>query len=164
MKLAQFSLFDPAMCYQEENVPDISDPLWRMYNTTGNILAIDKAYCIATMLRRASSNELVLRIVLYKSPFSGDLRALQGLTYGAPCAQVDFTFTCDARAIGRLWRTLPLWRWALPYSLVLSLAGVLPARPEGNTVAVRQAWSDYFSGFERPFKGLELTGLYVESL
>ena len=163
MKLAQFNacLADTSMTYQEGNVPDIGDSLWRVYATTGDIIAGCTAFRMATILRRASSNELVLRIVLYKSPFSGDPR---DLTYDAPCAQVDLTFTCDARAIGRLWRTLPLWRWALPYSLVLSLAGLLPARPEGNMVAVRQAWSDYFSGFGHPFKGLELTGIYVEAL
>lgn len=145
-----------------ESLPQ--DSAWRMYATTGDILATGAAVRMATMLRRASSKELVLRIVLYKSPFSGTLRDLQGLTYEAPCAQVDFSFTCDARSIGRLWRTLPLWRWAVPYSLVLALAGELPARPEGNMAAVRQAWSDYFSGFEHPFKGLELTGIYVGAL
>ena len=162
MNYTQFIALSEGAYKYLEDLPQ--GPQWRAYDATGDILAIDSAYRMATMLRRASSKELVLRIVMYKSPFSGDPHDLRGLTYDAPCAQVDFTFTCDARAIGRLWRTLPLWRWALPYSLVLSLAGELPARPEGDIAAVRQAWSNYFSGFEHPFKGLELTGIYVEAL
>lgn len=162
MKYSQFtSAIDGAFKYTE-SLPQ--DSAWRMYAATGDILADGAAFQMATMLAHTSSKELVLRIVLYKTAFSGALRDLQGLTYDAPCAQVDFTFTCDVRSIGRLWRTLPLWRWAVPYSLVLAIVGELPARPEGNMVAVRQAWSDYFSGFGQPFKGLELTGIYVEAL
>lgn len=166
MKLAQFNacLSDQSMSYQEKNVPDTGDPLWRVYAITGDIIAGCTSFRMATMLRRASSHELVLKIMVYKSAVIYDMQAPCMPVYNGESSDITFTFTCDARSIGRLWRTLPLWRWAVPYSMLLSLVGELPARPEGNMVAVRQAWSDYFSGFGQPFKGLELTGIYVEAL
>lgn len=166
MKLVQFNacLNDLSMCYQEKNIPDASDPMWRMYATTGDILDGNTAYCMSTMLRRASPHELVLRIMVYKTTIGYDGQAPRAPIYNGESTDITFTFECDARSIGRLWKTLPLWHWAVPYSLVLRLAGLLPAYADGNMAAVRQAWADYFSGFSRPFACLRLTTVSAEAL
>lgn len=165
MKLAQFNacLSDQSMCYQEKNVPDTSDPLWRVYAITGDIIAGCTSFRMATMLRRASSHELVLKIMVYKTTVT-DGQAPCMPVYNGESSDITFTFECDARSIGRLWRTLPLWRWALPYSTLLSLAGYMPSYPDGNIAVARQAWADYFSSFSQPFAGLRLTTVSAEAL
>lgn len=166
MKLAQFNacLSDQSMSYQEKNVPDTSDPLWRVYAITGDIIAGCTSFRMATMLRRASSHELVLRIMVYKSTVTYDEQAPCMPNYNGESSDITFTFECDARSIKRLWRTLPLWRWSLSYKTLLALAGYMPSYPDGNIAVVRQEWADYFSGFSQPFAGLRLTTVSAESL
>lgn len=166
MKLAQFNacLNDLSMCYQEKNIPDSNDPMWRMYSVTGDIIDGNTAYCMSTMLRRASSHELVLRIMVYKTAIGYDGQAPRAPIYNGESSDITFAFECDARSIGRLWKTLPLWQWALPYRTILALAGYFPSYHESNIAVARQAWSDYFSGFSRPFAGLRLSTVSAEAL